>query len=95
MANAPEELLGLRAYQFAALGDAKAAALTQLAENYHRRETFYASLGMACGTLCFLSCVLAFAYLVMHAHSTEAYVVLGTAVLALIGRMIAARLEKG
>jgi hypothetical protein len=50
---------------------------------------------MGCGTASLLACILAFAYLVMNGHSTEAYVVLGTAVLALIGRMIAARLGRG
>lgn len=95
MANAPKHLLGLTPREFAALSEERAAALIRLAEGKHRRETLYAILGMACGTLCFLGCIIAFAYLVMHAHSTEAYVVLGTAVLALIGRMIAARLEKG
>jgi hypothetical protein len=48
--------------------------------------------GWACGTLGFLACIGAFVYLVMQGHSTESYVVLGTAVLALIRSIFKARL---
>jgi hypothetical protein len=78
--------------QYAILTDAKVVAITQLANDTHKRQTTYAALGMACGTLAFLACIGAFVYLAIEGHRTEAYVVLGTAVLAMIGRIIGSRL---
>jgi hypothetical protein len=58
----------------------------------HRREHSYAILGMLCGTFSFLGCVASFTLLVMNGHPGAAGVILGTGVLAIIGRMLGARL---
>jgi hypothetical protein len=47
---------------------------------------------MICGTTSFLACVGAFSYLAINNHPTAAGVILGTGVLAIVGRMIASRL---
>jgi putative Mn2+ efflux pump MntP len=85
-------LIELSPEQYLALSDAKAVALTELANERHKREARYAVLGMMCGTLSLLACIGAFVYLAMNGHKTEAYVVLGAAVLAMIGRIIQSRL---
>ncbi len=87
-----DSLLGLTLKEFAALSDAQASALANIALDRHKRSANYAVLGMMCGTLCFLSCIGAYAYLAMHGHSTEAYWALGTAVLSIISQLIRARL---
>ena len=85
-------VLELTPDQFAEISDSKASALIEFANARQRRQAWYAALGMTCGTASFLSCVGAFVYLVMNGHPQEGYVALGTAVLALIGRMIKSRL---
>lgn len=85
-------VLGLTPNQYASLTDTAIVAVTQLSDHVHQRQTNYARLGMVCGTLGFLACIGAFAYLVIQGHSTEAYVVLGAAVLALIRSILNARL---
>jgi hypothetical protein len=71
--------------QFVALTDDQPTALTKLADN-HKRQAAYATLGLVCGGLSFLACIGAFVYLTVQGHRVKAYVVLGTAVLALIGK---------
>lgn len=64
----------------------------EFANKRYKRQAGYAAFGMACGTISFLACIAAFVYLVMEGHAHEGYFVLGTAVLAMIGRMIGSRL---
>jgi len=87
-----ESLIELTPEIFQGLSDKKAAALAQAADALHKRQATYALLGMACGTLTLLACIGAFVYLAIQNHPKEAYVALGTAVLAMIGRIIKARL---
>jgi hypothetical protein len=47
---------------------------------------------MVCATFSFLGCIGSFSYLVVTGHPQSAAVVLGTGVLAIVGRMIASRL---
>jgi hypothetical protein len=69
-----------------------AESVIQAVEAENRRAHRYASLGMICGTASFLACIAAFCYLVIESHPAAAGVILGTGVLAIVGRMIAARL---
>jgi hypothetical protein len=85
-------LLDLSAEEYQSLSDEKAIAIAQIADARHRRQAWYASLGMLCGTATLAGCVCAFVYLVRMGHSNEGYYVLGAAVLAMIGRIVFARL---
>ncbi len=58
----------------------------------NQRGHVYALLGMICGTISFLACIAVFSYLVVHGHPSAAGVILGTGVIAIVGRMIASRL---
>jgi predicted membrane protein len=87
-----DSLLGLSLKDFAALSDAKAAALATLANDRNRRSSNYAYLATVCGTLCFFSLIGAYVYLVMNGHPTEAYWALGTAALSIVSQLIRARL---
>jgi hypothetical protein len=74
------------------LPEATALAVIQAASDEQRRETNYASLAMVCGTLSFLGCIGAFCYLVAIGHQQSSILVLGAGVLAIVVRMITARL---
>jgi hypothetical protein len=74
------------------LSDSKAIQVIQAVDAENQRAHTYASLGMICGTTSFLACVGAFSYLAINNHPTAAGVILGTGVLAIVGRMIASRL---
>jgi hypothetical protein len=89
---AQDSLIGLTPEQYLAVSDAKAVALTQLANDRHKREERYANLATVCGTISFLACIGAFIYLSIEGHRLEAMVVLGTAVLSIISQLIRARL---
>ena len=52
----------------------------------------YASLAMRCGTWSLLGCLAATCYLVTIHESTMAKIVLGAAVLSIIGKIVAQRL---
>ena len=58
------------------------------------REHSYALTAMLCGTICFLGVVAAFVYLVVQGHARYASVLLGTAVLRVIGQIIHSRLRR-
>lgn len=73
------------------LSDAKVKALMVLADHESKRSNLYAITGMLCGTLSFLSCLGSFVFLVLRGHERAAGLVLGTTVLAIIGRMIRGR----
>ena len=87
----PEKYLLPTSAELQPLSDDKVMALVALAESESRRSSHYALSGMFCGTLSFLSCLGAFVFLVMHGHDRAAEVVLGTTVLAIVGRMLRAR----
>jgi hypothetical protein len=70
------------------LSDEKVKAIVTFADNESRRGQQYAILGMICGTLSFFACLASYVYLVSLHHTEAAGVVLGTTVLAIIGRMI-------
>jgi predicted membrane protein len=87
-----DSLLGLTFKEFAALNDAQATALANIALDRHKRSANYAVLGIVCGTFCFVSCIGVYVYLVMHGRSNEAYGALGTAALSIVSQLIRARL---
>jgi hypothetical protein len=70
------------------LTDGKVKLLVGLADNANRRGHAYAIFGMACGTVSFLGSLGAYVYLVESRHEAAAGIVLGTGVLAIVGRMI-------
>ncbi|KAA6462134.1 hypothetical protein DYQ86_10985 [Acidobacteria bacterium AB60] len=78
--------------QYQELSDAKALSLEKLADRQMMLQARYAQTGMVGAIMLLLSCVGAFVYLVMNQHPTEAYFVLGGAVLTLITRILSARL---
>jgi len=77
--------------QLDALSEEKVRVIAALAEGESRRSYSYAIVGMVCGTVSFLGCLASYVYLVNQKHDTAAGVVLGTTVLAIIGRMIRGR----
>jgi predicted membrane protein len=85
--------LELTPAEFQALSDAKATALIQLADRLDRRRALYAMTGIVSGTLIIALCIWVFRDLVLHGCYKSAYAVLGTGVLGIIGRLIAARLQ--
>lgn len=87
----PEKYLLPTSHELEQLTDEKVKALIMLANAESRRSNIYAITGMLCGTCSFLSCLGGFVFLVLHGHETAAGVVLGTTVLATIGRMIRGR----
>ncbi len=56
------------------------------------RDLQYASLAMRCGTWSLLGCLAATCYLVTIHEATMAKIVLGAAVLSIIGKIVAQRL---
>jgi hypothetical protein len=85
-------LLDLTPAELSTLSDAQVNATTALAQERVRQQAQYAKLGMSGSILVLLSCVGAYVYLVMQHHSTEAYVILGSSVLALITKILRSRL---
>jgi hypothetical protein len=73
------------------LSDEKVRDIIALADSHSRRSNSYAIVGMLCGTASFIGCLSSYVYLVMQHHDAAAGVVLGTTVLAIIGRMIRGR----
>ena len=92
MERPAEALLPYSAVELERLPIPTAQAVIQAVDAEQRRAHEYASLGMICGTASFLGCVGAFCYLETTGHPAGAGIILGTGVLATIGRMIAARL---
>lgn len=74
------------------MSESTALAVIRAASDEQRRETHYASLAMVCGTLSFLGCIGAFCYLVAIGQQQSSILVLGAGVLAIVARMISARL---
>jgi len=66
----------------------------EAAERNNRRGYRYGMSGMLCGTFAAMACVGSYAYLVVHAHTAIAGMVLGTWVLAIIGDLIAKYLNR-
>jgi len=87
----PDRYLLPPSSELAPLSDEKVKAVIALADNEGRRSNTYANLGMVCGTVSFLGCLGSYVYLVVQNHDAAAGVVLGTTVLAIIGRMIRGR----
>lgn len=87
----PTKSLVPTAAELEVLSDEKVKVIILLADHEGRRSSAYSIFGMACGTLSFLGCLGAYVYLVTQNHETAAGVVLGTTVLAIIGRMIRGR----
>ena len=87
----PEKYLLPTSRELEPLSDAKVQALIAMAEGESKRSTQYAVFGMACGTISFLSCVGSFVFLVVQGHDRAAEVILGTAVLTIVGRMLRPR----
>ncbi len=79
----PSELVGL--------SDDQVKSIVSLAAAEGRHTFAYDLAGLLCGTVSFLSALAIFVYLVMHQHEGPAGVVLGTTVLAIVGRMIRRR----
>ncbi len=73
------------------LSEGQTRALMDLIAKVNTLEHWYAVTGMVCGTLCLISCIAAFVYLVISDHPKSAAVVLGTAVLGIIRQMISRR----
>jgi hypothetical protein len=88
----PGQYLLPPAADLALLSEQASASVIQAVNEENRRAHTYAMLGMICGTVSFLACIASFSYLVINGHPQAAGVILGTGVLAIIGRMIAARL---
>ncbi|MGH9606457.1 MAG: hypothetical protein ACRD3N_12265 [Terracidiphilus sp.] len=84
MKHDENSLLELTKQQFLDLSDAKAEVIAKMAGSRQANEARYAMLGMVCGTLGLLACIVAFVYLVINGHVREAYAVLGTAVLSIV-----------
>jgi hypothetical protein len=83
---APDEL--------SVLTDATAAKALEVIDNANRREYSYASLAMVCGTVGLITCLLVFAWLVLTGHPEAGGLVLGAGVLAIVGQIVNARLNK-
>jgi hypothetical protein len=79
------------ATDLAKLPVATAEAVLVLIDSVNRREHSYGILGMVCGTISLLGALASFTYLVMNGHPTSAGIVIGSAVLAVIGKMIGPR----
>ena len=73
------------------LSDSTAMRVILAVDLQNARAFSYARSGMICGTVSFMACIASFTFLVMHGHATAAGVVLGTTVLGIVGKMIAAR----
>ncbi len=84
----PDKSLLPPATQLQDLSDDKVRVIVELADRESARSNAYAMAGMACGTISFFGCLSAYVYLVIQNHDAAAGVVLGTTVLAIIGRMI-------
>lgn len=87
----PDKYLLPSARELELLSEAKVHELVKLASEESQRELRYATLGMICGTVSFLGCLASYVVLVLENHDRAAAVVLGTTVLAIVGRMIGGR----
>ena len=81
-------------HELSQMSDEVAKGVIQLADRTNQRETRYAGFGMGCGALCFISCLASYVYLVMNGHPEAAGAALGTAVLAIVGQFVNARMRK-
>jgi hypothetical protein len=81
------------ASELAKLSDQQAVAVFELVDRANRREHSYALAALLCGTVSFLGVVAGFLYLVVQGHTQAAGVLLGAAVLAIVGQMIGSRLR--
>ncbi len=79
------------ASDLARLTEDQTRGLMDLLAHVNTLDQQYAVIGMVCGTLCLISCIAAFVYLVISDHPKSAAVVLGTAVLGIIRQMISGR----
>ena len=84
----PDKYLLPPASELQSLSDEKTKIIVALADADSRRSSSYAIIGMLCGTVSFLCSLASYVYLVNQHHDTAAGVVLGTTVVAIIGRMI-------
>jgi hypothetical protein len=85
-------LLDLTPVEYGQLTDAQAFALKELIQAREDRRARYARLGMMCSTICFVVVTGGYIFLVMEGHNKAALILLGTNVLAFLGRFIKARL---
>jgi hypothetical protein len=81
------------AKELAKLTDDQAKSVIFAVDRANAREHSYAIAALLCGTLCFLGVVAGFVYLVVNGHVEGASLLLGVAVLAIIGQMIRSRLR--
>jgi hypothetical protein len=72
--------------------DQARAAITAL-DRADQREHSYALVALICGTSSFLSVMAGFIYLVLQGHTQAAGLLLGAAVLAIVGQIIRSRLR--
>jgi hypothetical protein len=84
----PDKYLLPSTMELEPLSDEKVRLLVELADSVNRRSNTYSIVGMACGTISFIGCLSSYVYLVAMHHDAAAGVVLGTTVLAIVGRMI-------
>jgi len=73
------------------LSDEKVRIRASLANSESEGLHRYAKLGMVCGVVSFLGCLGSYGYLVRLGHDAAAGIVLGTTVLAVVGKMIRGR----
>jgi hypothetical protein len=74
------------------LSSQKIELILEAIDREGERKLRYARLGMICGTVCLLGSLTASSYLAVIGHEKMAFVILGTSVLSVIGKMILQRL---
>jgi hypothetical protein len=79
--------------ELARLTDDQARSVILAVDRANGREHSYALTAMICGTLSLLAAIAGFVFLVTHGHTPAAGVLLGTAVLTVIGQIIGSRLR--
>ena len=81
------------AAELAQLTEDQARAVIAAVDRADQREHSYALVALIGGMLSFLGVVAGFIYLVIQGHTQAAGLLLGAAVLAIVGQMIRARLR--
>ncbi len=79
--------------ELASVSERVAIEILLVANLANQRAHRYATLGMICGTLSLLGALLAFTFLVVNGHPASAGVVLGSTVIAVVGKMVGSRLS--
>lgn len=81
-------LLDFTKEEFQQLSDSKSVQLLKTATEIQKGKTAHATLGLICGTICYLTSVAACIFLALHGYLKLAGLVLGTPVLTVIKRML-------